>query len=218
MSWGKCAFKLLLLSTVLVEKAFSKGSVVIQEKPKLAGYRPNSDVEQHSRIDLDQRDFEVYLKEGKWEAAADIYVNGGNSMKSIKIDLGTPLEKAFSKGSVVTQGQARGKLNTDAKLGDTRIKVGVTSKCANNYAMKPNKEACFADYEVGKEISIDGQVIGSHHMVTAPFRTLAGFSVQAESKMKNQTMFEMYRSFYGAPDYANKFVTSALKGHDKIRG
>jgi len=210
MSWGKCAFKLVLISTVLVEKGQSNAEI-----SKLAGYHPNSDVEQHSRIDLDQRDFEVYLKEGKWEAAADIYVNGGNSMKSNKINLGTPLEMAFSKGSEVTQGQARGKLNTDAKLGDTRIKVGVTSKCANNYAMEPNKEACFADYEVGKEISIDGQVIGSHHTVTAPFRTLAGFSVQAESKMKNQTMFEMYRSFYGAPDYANKFVTSALKGHDE---
>jgi len=197
----------VLLSTFLVLSG--------AEFSALAGYRPNSDVDQHSRIDLDQRDFEAFLKEGKWDKAGDIYVNGGNSMKSIKIDLATPLKKTFSKGSEVSQRNARGNLIRDAKVGDTRIKVGVVSKCAGNYAMTPNKEACFVDYQDGSEISIAGEIIESRPTVTAPFRTLAGFSVQAESKMKNQTMFEMFRGFYGASDYANKFVTSALKGHDE---
>jgi len=200
-------FILVMLSTLVLK---SSG-----EFSKLAGYRPNSDVEQHSRIDLDQRDFEAFLKEGKWSSAYDIYLSGGNSLKSIKIDLAVPLRKTYRKGSEVSQGKARGKLNKDATTGDTRLKVAVTSKCAGNFANTPNKEACFADNGVGNEISIDGEVINSPHVVKTPFRTFTGFSVEAKFKMKNQTMFEMYHEFYGAPDYANKFITSALKAYDE---
>merc|ERR1719171_1370413 len=45
----------------------------------IAGYEPGSDVIQHSRIDLDQKEMEKHLKALDYTKAKAIYQNGGNS-------------------------------------------------------------------------------------------------------------------------------------------
>ena len=42
----------------------------------IAGYEPESDVKEHLRLDLDQMDFQNFLKQGNFSAASDIYING----------------------------------------------------------------------------------------------------------------------------------------------
>ena len=66
-------------------------------------------------------------------------------------------------------------------------------------------------------MKIDGVEVASQINVKLPYRTLAGFSVAAESKMAGQEMFEMYKAFYGAGDYADKFIKAALKGEDETK-
>jgi len=181
----------------------------------IAGYLPQSDVSEHLNLDLDQRDFEDFLKTGNFSFASDIYVNGGNSKKSTKIRLYSPLTKSFPKGSTVEQGTARGVLITEAKEGGKTLKVGVTSRCVGLYAQYSETSGCFTDD--GGALKIDGTEVASQLSVNLPFRTLAGFSVEAESKMKGQEMFEMYKAYYGASDYADKFIKAALKGQDETK-
>jgi len=183
----------------------------------LGGYHPNSDVKQHSRIDLDQRDFQMFLSELQFDKASDIYVNGGNSMKTTKIHLSSPLTKQYPKYTQVSQGSARGTLSSEGKQGALVLKVSVTSNCVANFAKNPDTSGCFSSKDLLEaKISVD-QDSYMISEVDTPYRNLAGFSVQAESKMKGQKMFEMYKQFYGAPDYADKFVKAALKGDDETK-
>jgi len=180
----------------------------------IAGYLPKSDVGEHLKLDLDQKDFEDFLNKGNFSAASDIYVNGGNSMKSAKIGLSVSLDKDFPKGSKVEQGSAEGKLVADAKVGANTLKLEVTSKCVGKYAKNKDMSGCFK--EDGGPLKIDGMELGISK-IKLPFRTLTGFSVEAESKMKGQKMYEMYKAYYGASDYADKFIKAALKGQDESK-
>jgi len=181
----------------------------------IAGYLPKSNVMEHLRLDLDQRDFEDFLKSGNFSSASDIYVNGGNSMKSMKIMMKEPLNKDFDKGSMVEQGGAKGILIANAKKGGDTLKVSVTSKCFGKFSKTQDRSGCFS--ETGGVLKIDGEDVKSGIDVKLPYRTLAGFSVAAESKMKGQKMFEMYKAYYGASDYADKFIKAALKGEDETK-
>merc|ERR1712128_10525 len=181
----------------------------------IAGYLPKSNVMEHLRLDLDQRDFEDFLKSGNFNSASDIYVNGGNSMKSMKIMMKEPLNKDFDKGSMVEQGGAKGILIANAKKGGDTLKVSVTSKCFGKFSKTQDRSGCFS--EIGGVLKIDDGDVKSGIDVKLPYRTLAGFSVAAESKMKGQKMFEMYKAYYGASDYADKFIKAALKGEDETK-
>merc|ERR1739838_433589 len=181
----------------------------------IAGYLPKSDVSEHLKLDLDQRDFEDFLNKGNFSSASDIYVNGGNSMKSTKIRIFDPLVEEFTKGAKVEQGAARGILVADGKPGAKTLKVGVTSKCVGKFAQAQDTSGCLTDD--GGPLKIDGMEVGAQISVNLPYRTLAGFSVEAESKMKGQEMFELYKAYYGASDYADKFIKAALKGQDETK-
>merc|ERR1712106_1314912 len=181
----------------------------------VAGYLPKSDVSEHLKLDLDQRDFEDFLNKGNFSSASDIYVNGGNSMKSTKIRIFDPLVKEFTKGAIVEQDAARGILVADGKPGAKTLKVGVTSKCVGKFAQAKDTSGCFK--EDGGPLKIDGMEVGAQISVNLPYRTLAGFSVEAESKMKGQEIFEVYKAYYGASDYADKFIKAALKGQDETK-
>ncbi|CDF35912.1 unnamed protein product [Chondrus crispus] len=58
----------------------------IEAQTTLAGYTPDSDVDEHAKIDLDQKDMEEELEELTdkidWDAARKIYSEGEHSMKS----------------------------------------------------------------------------------------------------------------------------------------
>merc|ERR1711872_784658 len=181
----------------------------------IAGYLPKSNVMEHLRLDLDQKDFEDYLKVGNFSAASDIYINGGNSRKSMEITMYTPLSNDYNKGSMVEQDGAKGVLITNAKKGVTTLKVSVNSSCFGKFSQMKDSSGCFS--ETGGALKINGEEVVKGISVKLPYRTLAGFSVEAESKMKGQEMFEMYKSYYGAPDYADKFIKAALKGQDETK-
>jgi len=181
----------------------------------IAGYLPQSDVGEHLKLDLDQKDFEEFLDNGNFSAAGDIYINGGNSMKSAKISLLIPLVKDFPKGAIVEQAGAKGKLVANGKAGYKTLKVGLTSKCIGQFSKNKDTSGCFTID--GGPLKIDGMEMGPQRIskVKLPYRTLTGFSVEAESKMKGQEMYEMYKAYYGASDYADKFIKAALKGQDE---
>jgi len=180
----------------------------------IAGYEPESDVKEHLRLDLDQREFEDFLEQGNFSAASDIYINGGNSRKSAKISF-LPLSKTYNKGSKVQQGTAEGILIADAKKGDTSIKVSVTTECYGKFSSNKDASGCFK--ETGGLLKIDNEDVAAQISIEQPFRTLAGFSIEAESKMSGQKMYEMYKEYYGARDYADKFIKAALKGEDETK-
>jgi len=181
----------------------------------IAGYLPKSNVMEHLRLDLDQKDFEDFLKVGNFSAASDIYINGGNSKKSMKITIYAPLSKDYIKGSKVEQGAAEGILIANGKKGETTLKVSVTSTCFGKFSKRKDSKGCFSDN--GGALKINGEEVAMGINVNLPLRNLAGFSVAAESKMKGQKMFEMYKGYYGAPDYADKFIKAALKGEDETK-
>jgi len=205
------------LKLLLVIFSSATTSVFGESYDSLAGYIPHSDVRQHSRIDLDQRDFQKFLSDGDFAKASDIYVNGGNSMKTTKIHLSLPLTKSYPKFSSVSQGSASGTLSAEGKEGAMVLKVSVTSPCVGTLALNSDISGCFSTKDL---LSAKISVGGDDYMISeveTPYRTLAGFSVQAESKMKGQRMFEMYKNYYGAPDYADKFVKAALRGDDETK-
>ena len=121
----------------------------------IAGYEPESDVKEHLRLDLDQMDFQKFLKQGNFSAASDIYINGGNSRKSAKISFYEPLSKAYNKDLKVRQGVAEGVLIADAKKGDTSIKVSVTTECYGRFSSKKDVSGCFT--ETGGLLKIDNE-------------------------------------------------------------
>jgi len=189
----------------------------------IADYLPGSDVTQHSRIDLDQRDFMFFLKKTPpdFEKARTIYSQGGNSMKTSTLTLSTALKTFFPKGASVFQGTTvTGVLNADAKIGDSEIKVGTTSLCSSPNAQFHNESGCFTkdggDVLIQKEGNTKMPVGG---LADAPlkWRTINGFSREADKKMAGQPMFELYREYYGIPDYADEFVRHALHNEKSNR-
>ncbi|GAB5370026.1 hypothetical protein AAMO2058_001457100 [Amorphochlora amoebiformis] len=103
----------------------------------ITGYAPNTDVVQHSRIDLDQAAMETALAANDFERAYAWYKGGGNSLKSP----GTVNEKA---------------------------------------------------------------------------RTIKGFSTDAGAKMNGRRWFELYKNYWGRPDYADAFTTAGCNGTDQF--
>merc|ERR1712142_426357 len=137
----------------------------------ICNYLPKSDVMEHWKIDLDQKDLEIFLETEDFVKAKGVYENGANSMKTSDITLHTALTQGF--------------------------------------AASPDTSGCFSD--TGGSFIIDGTDVGAG-TVNLKYRTLAGFSTAADSKMTGYEMFEKYKAYYGVGDYAHKFITAALNG------
>jgi hypothetical protein len=153
-------------------------AVLCESVDLITGYLPRTDVLEHLRLDLDQRDFEDFLNSEDFSAATDIYENGGNSMKTMTITLES-LSQGFSQGSIVDQGNARGILIKDASEGATSLKISVTSNCFGEFSKTKDTSGCFSD---SGPLNIAGVEVASQITVNLPYRTLAGFSVEAERK------------------------------------
>merc|ERR1719506_2059981 len=69
-------------------------------------------------------------------------------------------------------------------------------------------------------MTMNGNSIGtpSANGVKNKYRTLQGFSTQAQAKMAMQETYQIYRAYYGAGDYANQYVLAALGGSGKFNG
>jgi len=187
---------------------------------KIAGYEPGSDVVQHNRLDLDQKEMESHL--GKTPAdftkATAIYANGAHSGAYAELTV-TALTKAVAKGAALTgtatagAGKATGTAKSDAAVKKKLVKVSYTSTCIDNTAS--------ADLDVSGCFTTSGAVtpdVGTPTAVKNKYRTLAGFSTAAGSKMTGQATFEKFKKYYTNADYAHRYVTAALAGTGAFKG
>jgi Notch-like protein len=183
-------------------------------------YDSGSDVRQHSYIDKDQRDMEKYLGAPiDYGKAKNIYEKGGNSGGYAEITLTTGLTAAHAKGVVVTQAGTStktGTLKSAAAAGATMIKVSYPTSdppACKDGGYTANADTTLPAITTGcftaGAITV-GTNVGTASNVVNKYRTLQGFSTQAEAKMKMQETFQVYRAYYGEYDYANQYVLDAL--------
>merc|ERR1719269_544599 len=158
--------------------------------------------------------------------AKNIYELGGNSGGYAEITLTTALAAAHAKGvAVVQNGNAAsttGTLKSSAAAGATSIKVSYTSTCKaggyaanadntnSNSALHADTTGCFT--VGGGAITVGGTDVGTPaaNGVENKYRTLKGFSTQAQAKMQNWGAYQVYKGYYNEFDYAHQYVLDAL--------
>merc|ERR1719506_2518951 len=158
--------------------------------------------------------------------AKNIYELGGNSGGYAEITLTTALAAAHAKGvAVVQNGNAApttGTLKSSAAAGATSIKVSYTSTCKaggyaanadntnSNSALHADTTGCFT--VGGGAITVGGTDVGAPaaNGVENKYRTLKGFSTQAQAKMQNWGAYQVYKGYYNEFDYAHQYVLDAL--------
>jgi len=189
--------------------------------PSIAGYEPGSDVTQHNRIDLDQKEMEEWLKKvpPNFPVAKAIYENGAHSGAYARLTVAAT-DAALTKGATATQSgnaAATGSVKKDKGAGATEVDVTYTSTCVDNAQSKDySTSGC---YNTAGVITVAGQIsIGAPNNVDNKYRTLAGFSTAAGAKMAGQVTFEKYKTYYGHPDYGHRYVTAALDGNGIFTG
>jgi len=177
---------------------------------KITGYEPGSSVVEHSKIDLDQKAMEAQLgKTINWTQAQAIYENGGNSGAKAEMTVGVALAAAAAKKAEVKQGTvAIGKMKSTAAAGATSIVVSYNSVCKEGGLPTKTSTGCFT--VGGGPISIGGVDVGAPTAVTNKYRTLAGFSTAAGTKMARWEFYKVYKAYYGVDDYANQRVLAGL--------
>ena len=89
----------------------------------------------------------------------------------------------FHQGS-----QAMGVLNQQGKVGDQVLGVGVSSACTGEAARSTNTSGCFkaSDGDGDEVVRVAGEDVGEAAEVRQRWRTLAGFSTEAQTKMAGQ--------------------------------
>jgi len=212
----QCSHPIIAVCTILLATPTVRAS-----DPQIVMYDSGSDVRQHSYIDLDQRDMEVYLgaTPTDYAKAKNIYEHGGNSGGYAEITLTTPVQTAAAKSTTVSQGTITGTLKSAAAVGDLMIKVSYPTsdppKCKDggytanaDTALPAIITGCFT--VGGGAITVGTTDVGTATGVVNKYRTLKGFSTQAEGKMKMQETYQVYRAYYGEYDYAHQFVMDAL--------
>jgi hypothetical protein len=187
--------------------------------PKITGYEPGSDVISHNMIDLDQKELEEHLKVNDYTKASAIYNKGANSGAHAVFTV-SALATELAKGTQVTQGDKSGTVKSTATAGSTSFKVSYTSTCKEGGTSSPEKGGCFnADgtLTIGQG---DTAVTVDYTGVENKYRTLAGFSTGAESKMGDgsQLAYNRAKAFWDTvagiegKKYGHDFVTHALSG------
>jgi hypothetical protein len=88
------------------------------------------------------------------------------------------------------------------------IKVAYTSTCKEG-GYTPNGNPITSGCFTAGAITV-GTNVGTASNVVNKYRTLQGFSTQAQTKMAMQETYQIYRAYYGAGDYANQYVLAAL--------
>merc|ERR1719171_1974085 len=177
----------------------------------ITGYDPGSDVYQHSLLDLDQKEMESHLGASPpdFAAAKTIYNGGGNSGAYAQVTI-PALAEAVGKGMVVTQGSvAIGHAKSTAAKGATSLTISYASTCKVG-GLPPQVQDATGCFTTSSAISAGSVDIGQPSAVTNKYRTLAGFSTAAQSKMTGQEYYEVYRKYYAIGDYAHQYVMSAL--------
>jgi hypothetical protein len=190
---------------------------------KIAGYAPGSDVTQHNRIDLDQKEMEAYLGEGvpNWAKAKAIYENGAYSGAYARVTV-PAIPAAIKKADSVSQAgntAAKGYVKSDKAAGVTSVDITYTSTCIDNAHSKGYSiTGCYKANGGAISIKQGASNIGNPSAVQNKYRTLAGFSTKAGSKMATQTNFGKFKSYYTNADYAHRYVLDAFAGTGLFAG
>merc|ERR1719316_83282 len=155
--------------------------------------------------------------------AKNIYEKGGNSGGYAEITLTTALTAAHDKGVAVSQDgtSAQGTLKSSAAAGTKDIKVSYTSTCKDggytaNGDNTDRYSALIADttgcFTVGGAITVGTTDVGAPEAdgVENKYRTLKGFSPQAQDKMQGWAPSNVYKEYYNDWDYAHQYVLDAL--------
>jgi len=203
---------------------------------KVAGYEPGSQVTDHCAIDLDQKSLEGALGGGtddSFDAAMKVYTEGGNSKSYALVSLTGEdgLTEAVEKGTEIKGknadgGDVAGKAYSDYDAGTKEIKVQYkTSDVQSQYVKCKVGGLPSADQDMSGCLAKEGNldIGGTEYPYTYDpetenknGRTLQGFSLQAKDKMKlcekgcPYTDFGYFDDYYGTPDYADHWVTSAF--------
>jgi hypothetical protein len=182
--------------------------------PAITGYAPGSNVQQHSYIDLDQAEFETHLGNEAWTLAKNIYQQGANSGAKAVMTV-SALGADAAQGTAVTQANnaaATGTVKSTAAQGATSVQVTYTSTCKQGGTSTPDVTGCFTMN--GGNIMVGGVDIGAPSAISNEYRTLAGFSTAAYSKMNGQMYYDPYYAYYIANGnlnpYAHQMVMDAL--------
>merc|ERR1719389_585584 len=159
-----------------------------------------------------------------YEKAKNIYSLGGNSGGYAEITLTTGLAGAHAKGLVVSQGTKTGTLKSAAAAGATMIKVSYpTPSTCKDGGYTANADGANSDTSLhaittgcftvaGGAITVDGTDVGvpAANGVVNKYRTLKGFSTQAQAKMQSWGTYQIYKGYYNEFDYAHQYVMDAL--------
>jgi len=200
----------------------------------IAEYEPKSKVTDQNAMDLDQLAFEEQLSVGSdasFTRAWRIYERGGHTRSSATLFLDAPLTRGLSEKSLVT-GQTEdgttvtGDLLDNYPNGISTIEVLYTTSniqksyvnCQVGGLENPNLEGCFAQ---NGTVTIDSMILPYTYdplKSNTNKSTMKKVSKTAEVRgsSSDDTPYETFlkfRTYYGSPSYADKFVDAALDGH-----
>uniref|UniRef100_A0A7S1G0P6 Uncharacterized protein n=3 Tax=Corethron hystrix TaxID=216773 RepID=A0A7S1G0P6_9STRA len=202
------------------------------DRPSLGPYEPASTVTDHAAIDQDQAALESQLSQAvpSFQGAKYIYEQGAHSKPYANLKLSTATTSAIAKNAgiegLTSSGEpVTGVVYDDVGKGVTTIKVKyATSENAASPTLcrvgglpeagvEPTVTGCFAD---AGTITIIGYGDFSYtydsRVDNGNGRTLQGFSLQAEKKMRTWTEYQKFQKYWGDYDFGDKWVQNALAG------
>jgi hypothetical protein len=166
------------------------------------------------------------LKTFDYTAASNIYNKGANSGAYAQFTVNGALATELAKGTKVTQAGSNGAgtVKSTATAGSTSFKVSYTSTCKAGGTSSPDMPGCFNG--VGALNIGDGADTVNIVTVENKYRSLAGFSTGAESKMGDGTQlaYDRAKAFWDpvadidGKKYGHDFVTHALAGTGPFAG
>jgi len=148
-----------------------------------------------------------------WDKAEAIYTLGGNSGAHAVVTV-SALGADAAKGAAVKQGGTTvGSMKEKGPAGATSIKVSYKNAdiCRDGGLATKDVSGCISVGGGSLSVGDTDVDIGPPTAVTNKYRSLAGFSTAAESKMAGQEFYVPYKEYYKEGDYAHQRVMAALK-------
>jgi len=202
----------------------------------IAGYTPNSKVTDHNALDLDQRSMQTELKVGGgtddgYKNARKIYTDGGHSKSYASITVAAGLNGDIEKGDEIIGTNLDGKevrgTAYDDYGKDTKV-LKVTYNTSEDQAtwvtcrvggLQDGEQVTTGCLDGDKQIKIDGvdyDFTYDYLTDNNNGRTIQKFSTSVQAKMISCVPgcpfadAQMFVGYYGTPDYADHWVSSAF--------
>mmetsp|Transcript_3258 Transcript_3258/g.6012 ORF Transcript_3258/g.6012 Transcript_3258/m.6012 type:complete len:510 (-) Transcript_3258:112-1641(-) len=206
------------------------------DRPKLGLYDPASLVTDHAAIDQDQAAIENALTATAtpdYEAAKAIYIEGAYSKPYANLKLTSTTTPNIPKNAAVLGVTVDGNAVEAVTYSET-FGGSDSIKIKYNYGEDANSPStcnvggladpqvvtggCFAE---SGSVTVNGVAYAYTYDVmtgNGNGRTIQGFSIQAEAKMKNWQEYPKYSDYYGDYDFGDKWVKNALDGTKYVSG